>query len=231
MTIKNDEKQLAIKLRKCGFSYNEILKEVSVAKSTLSLWLRDIGMARQQQQKLTQKRLAAAKRGGAVKKLQRIKKESFIKMNAAKDIISITDYNLLLIGATLYWAEGSKQKDHSPSVGVIFSNSDLLMLKVFLLFLDRICNIDKNRIFFELFIHENADYKLAQKWWSEKLNTDLFRIDKVYFKKNPPRKASRKNIENNYHGQLRVRVASSTDLNRKIRGWIEGIISKTFDKK
>ncbi len=38
-------KNIAIKLRKKGYSYNLILKEVRVAKSTLSIWLRDIPYA------------------------------------------------------------------------------------------------------------------------------------------------------------------------------------------
>lgn len=226
MLAKNNEKENAIKFRKQGFSYSEILQQIPVAKSTLSLWLRDIGLAKRQKQQLTEKRLAAIKKGGAARKSQRIEKENAIKKTAQKHIKTINDYELLLIGATLYWAEGSKQKEYSPSVGVIFSNSDLSMIKVFLRFLNKICNIKKNEIFFELFIHETADCKVAQNWWSEKLNIDVEKFQKVYFKKNFIKKIYRKNISNDYHGQLRIRVQNSTDLNRKISGWINGIVLK-----
>ncbi|MDD3728951.1 MAG: hypothetical protein PHH50_01355 [Candidatus Pacebacteria bacterium] len=55
MTQKIKEKEKAIKLRKKGLSYNDILKEIPVAKSTLSLWLRDVGLSKRQRQKLTEK--------------------------------------------------------------------------------------------------------------------------------------------------------------------------------
>jgi hypothetical protein len=57
------EKEKAIDLRKKGLSYNEILKKVPVAKSTLSLWFRDIGLAVRQRQRLTAKKSCAKKSG------------------------------------------------------------------------------------------------------------------------------------------------------------------------
>jgi transposase len=63
MAVKVKEKEIAIELRRQGYSYSEILKRVPVAKSTLSLWLRSLGLAKQQKQRLTEKRLAALKRG------------------------------------------------------------------------------------------------------------------------------------------------------------------------
>jgi len=48
MIFKFKEKEKAIKLRKRGFSYSEILREIPVAKSTLSLWLRSVGLAKKQ---------------------------------------------------------------------------------------------------------------------------------------------------------------------------------------
>ncbi len=42
--MKFEEKQRARELRGQGFSYNQILEQVRVSKSTLSLWLRDINL-------------------------------------------------------------------------------------------------------------------------------------------------------------------------------------------
>ena len=57
----------AIELRKQGFSYREILKQVPVAKSTLSLWLYSVHLSVPQKQTLTQKKLDAARRGAETK--------------------------------------------------------------------------------------------------------------------------------------------------------------------
>ena len=40
------EKETAVALRKKGLSYNEILKRIPVAKSSLSLWLRDLPLTK-----------------------------------------------------------------------------------------------------------------------------------------------------------------------------------------
>ena len=46
MVEKKKEKAKAIRLRRKGKSYNEILEKVPVAKSTLSRWLRDVSLAK-----------------------------------------------------------------------------------------------------------------------------------------------------------------------------------------
>lgn len=224
MLAKKNEKSSAIKLRKRGFSYSEIMQQVPVAKSTLSLWLKNIGLAKTQKQRLTKKKLAASKKGGLFRKIQRINETSAIKSKSSRQIKEIANYELMLIGATLYWAEGAKQKEHNPSVGVLFSNSDLEMMKLFLKFLKKICNIEKNNVSFELFIHKTADSKRARQWWVSGLKIKPESLQKVYFKNTPTQKTKRKNISKEYHGQLRVVVKNSTNLNRQITGWIEGII-------
>lgn len=72
---KRVERKRAIELRKQGLSYREIRSEVPVAKATLSLWLRQVGLAKAQRQRLTAKRLAATHRGAQQlyeEKLERI---------------------------------------------------------------------------------------------------------------------------------------------------------------
>jgi len=70
--VKLKEKEKAIKLRKKGHSYSQILEKIPVAKSTLSLWLRSVKLAKRQKQQLTQKKLAAAFRGAMKRREQRI---------------------------------------------------------------------------------------------------------------------------------------------------------------
>src|SRR5688572_12644217 len=49
----NERKALAISLRKQGKSYREINMELGIAKSTLSGWLRDIQLTKEQRTRLT----------------------------------------------------------------------------------------------------------------------------------------------------------------------------------
>ena len=75
---KNNLKQKAIKLRQIGRTYSEILKEIPIAKSTLSLWLREVGLSKKQVQKITQKRIEGQKRGAQAQKNKRINKQKEI---------------------------------------------------------------------------------------------------------------------------------------------------------
>lgn len=226
MKIFNKEK--AIKLRKEGKSYSEILKVVPVAKSTLSIWLRGVGLSKPQLQRLTNKKLAAAKRGGAVRKLTREKVTEEITRKSVGQIGRISARELFLIGATLYWAEGSKEKDFSPGTGIEFINSDARMLKLFLLWLRNCCKINEEKIHFQIYLHETSKERTHEvvDYWSISLGISKDRLNKIYFKKNnlSPR---RRNIGNAYFGSLRIKVRASSSLVRSVAGWVDGITKET----
>src|SRR3989344_7141328 len=103
MAIKESEKTKAIELRKKGFSYVEILKSVPVAKSTLSLWLRSVGLSKKQKQRLTEKKLSSMQRGWTKWRNQRIDLTEKIKKSARRDVRKISERELWLIGIALYW--------------------------------------------------------------------------------------------------------------------------------
>lgn len=213
----------AIKLRQQGFSYSEILEKVEVSRSTLSLWLRSVGLAKAQKQRLTKKRYEAALRGSQKKKRQRIEKTLTIKEQAATEVGLVNERDLWLAGIMLYWAEGAKAKDYNVSVGVKFGNSDSMMVEIFLRWLKKSLKVSDDNIIFEIYIHESYKERKNDfiKYWSSKLKYSVSKFSRVYFKKNSI-KIVRKNVGNSYHGQLVVRVRKSTDLNRKVSGWIEG---------
>lgn len=52
---KKDLQQKAIRLRKEGKTYSEILRVVPVAKSSLLLWFKDVGLSTEQVQRITAK--------------------------------------------------------------------------------------------------------------------------------------------------------------------------------
>ncbi len=219
--IKEQEKRIAIKLRKQGLSYNEILREVPVAKSTLSVWLKDIGLAKAHKQRLTEKRrLAQLKAQHACRNI-RITRETAIIKAAQQEVGTLSKREFWLIGSALYWAEGSKQKPNHVSQKVSFNNSDPQMILFFDKWVRMFCNKAKNDLIYSIYIHTSGDIERAKRFWGELLNTT---IEKVYFKKGNP-KTNRKNTQASYYGLLRIEVRSSTDLNRKIKGWNLGIVN------
>ncbi|MEF8847088.1 MAG: hypothetical protein V5A57_01500 [Candidatus Paceibacterota bacterium] len=224
---KPELKKKAIKLRKRGLSYKEILEKVPVAKSTLSLWLRDVGLAEKQEQRLTEKKLAAAGRGQKKIREQRERKTEEIKEEAKKEVGEINKRELWIAGIALYWAEGSKERIHNGrtnSAATKFANSDERMIKIYLKWLQEACGISKDRIKFRIYLHENAKDKkdIVQKHWAEVTGFPIEKLNKITWKKHDP-KTNRKNTGKDYYGLLEVKLEKSTDFTRKIAGWVEGL--------
>lgn len=98
------------------------------------------------------------------------------------------------------------------------------MIKVFLKWLKEILIIPKNSIVMEIYIHKNSKDRIneVKKHWSYVTGFTTLEFDRIYFKKHKTVN-HRKNVGNNYYGQLRIRVRRSSVLNRKITGWIEGL--------
>ncbi len=221
---KIKEKEIAIKLRKQGKTYSEILSIVPVAKSTLALWLHSVKLAKKQKQRVTKERLAGSRRGGEVKKKQRIEKQESIILKSKSEINKLSKRELFLIGVVLYWAEGSKEKENNPGSPLRFANSDPYMIKLFLNWLKYI-GVDEKRICFDIYLHENNKYRVFEvvKYWVKQTNFSE-KFFRVYFKKNIL-KTKRKNVfPDSYFGVTRIYVKESSDLVRKINGWVGGIV-------
>jgi len=128
-----------------------------------------------------------------------------------------------LLGIALYWGEGSKIKPWRISDGVIFSNMDSEMALIFEKWLNEKLGVSKNNLRFQLYIHETIkDVDRIKQFWSKKLQINKDEIN-VYYKKNKIN-TLRKNIGNDYNGLIRIKVLKSTDLNRRIAGYIEGLV-------
>ncbi len=226
MKDKLAQKENAVKMRKQGKTYNEILNEVPVAKSTLSLWLREVGLSKGQKQTLTDKRVAAQKRGAARRHEMRLVKTAEIHRLCKKDIKSISKRELFLVGIALYWAEGSKSTGNKTGVMVDFGNSDPQMLKLFIKWLRTFANVTSDDFTLRLHLHENHKSRESEiiKTWSEELGESKNLFTKTLYKKHNP-KTNRTKVDNSYIGLVSVRVKKSTDLNLRILGWIYAIIA------
>ncbi len=224
MFMKSKLKNKAIALRKEGNTYSEIMKAIPVAKSTLSEWLREVGMVKEVKQVFTEKRRLASLRGGQARRNQRITLFNKIIGKAEKEIGKLSKRELWLLGVALYWAEGSKEKESRPGSGVMLINSDADLIVVFLRWLFEICHIPKDQIRCEIYLHDSYKNEIArfQEYWSQKTGLPLSYFNTVYFKRNKIN-TKRKNTGDLYNGQLRVKVYRSSSLNRQIAGWVRGI--------
>src|SRR3989344_2774990 len=220
MIRKIREKEDAIKLRKEGKTYSDILRVIPVAKSTLGLWLKDAKLSNSENQRFTEAKRLASLRGGQAKRKQRIEKQNQTLSTAKTEISHISEHDLFLMGIVLYWAEGAKEKEHRPGSGFEFSNMDPNMIKVILVWLFKVCKINKNMLIFNIFLHkthENRVYEV-KKFWSEVTGFPMSNFSAVYWKRNKL-KTNRRNVQEKYHGVLKIKIKRSSDLVRKIAGW------------
>lgn len=222
MLSKPKEKEYAIRLRKQGYSYSEILAKVPVSQASLSFWLRNVQLNSHQVEHLFAKKRSGQAKGARKRRSVRELQQELIIKNAEKQIKRLSDRELFLLGAVAYWCEGAKQKPHNISSGVMFANSDPFLIKLFLKWLEKACNISQNEIKYILCIHESGNEKKAIEYWSKIMNIQPSDFLRTSFKRHKTL-TNRKNVGENYYGLMRIEVRKSTILNRKIAGWISGM--------
>ncbi|MEO3767807.1 hypothetical protein [Streptomyces sp. B5E4] len=209
----------ARELRKQGKTYDQIQLELGCSKSSISLWVRDLPKP---PPRTPEEASAIAKRGWEATLRKREAERQQTKLDAAREIGHLSDRELFLVGVGLYWSEGAKTKPSSRTERVIFANGDPHMIEVFLAWL-RLLGVEPERLRFHLMIHESADVAAAERFWTERVGSDLSCFDKTSLKKHNPVTA-RRNVGEDYHGCLAVRVLQGADLYRRIEGWWYGIV-------
>ena len=238
--VKKSIKPMVIKLRKQGFSYSEIQKEIYVPKATLSLWLKKLKLTETQLELLRQKKIRAAKRGSETKVTKTRKLIEEIQKSSSADVKSISPRELWLMGIVLYWRERFLNKNESDlRKGVSFTSSDPDLTKLFLKWLYSVGKLKKEEISFDIFLSENrredrgkekqkGGVKIAKNYWAKITDFPKSYFSKIYFlkykkKHNKPGVKKRMVKKKIQFGMLRVRVKASSMLARQISGWIGGI--------
>src|SRR5574341_1543113 len=162
MRAKRLERQQAIALRREGLSYSEIRRRVPVSKSSLSVWLRSVGLVEWQQQRLSERRLAA-RSGGKKLHDQRVQRTIRTIERATREgqqYLHAKDVHWL-IGVVLYWAEGSKPKPWNHDEQFSFTNMDTAMILIMRDWLERYSAVRPADISYDLYIHAGADIQGA----------------------------------------------------------------------
>jgi len=215
------DKHKAIYLRKKGKSYNEIAKILNVSKGTLSLWLRNIKMPPEIEKKFwdkTRKRWAESIiKFNKQRAIEAKERRSKIRLSAASEIKKLTKDNLLLIGAALYWAEGSMWSKWS----LRFANSDPDMIKIIMRFFREICCVSEEKFSLRIHLHPNIEDNKAINFWSKisKVSKKQFSPSQTQISKSSKGK---RNFRKLPYGTLHINI-NNVETTNKVKGWILGI--------
>lgn len=205
-------KQQAITLRKRGFSYNEIKKKIPIAKSTLSLWLKTIPLKAEYRRRLYTKQISILSRGSQSQKERRAREITGLIERAKAEItlpLSLDTYRLM--GAALYWAEGSKQN------GFEITNSDPSFILFMVRWIEKMLNLPPEKLKARLNIYPQQNEKRIKQFWTNLTGIPITNFGKSYVK--PISSGYKKN--NLYYGTIRVEMPKGTDFRHRVFGWIQ----------
>jgi len=222
------DKNIAIKLRKSGKSYNQISASLGIPKSTLSVWLKDLLLSDDAKNKI-QSRVNST----AIKKLiERNKNQTVLakerhektRIAAKEEAGKLLSNPLFLSGVSLYWAEGYKQgANGSKWKCVDFANSDPDMIKLMVGFFIKFFKIKKSDISIQIMLHNPENSSKTIDFWHK-----LTGVPKENFMKTCSvlsRASLQKRNKTLQYGTIHLRVNNVEHFFRLI-GWIDGLKQK-----
>lgn len=221
-------KAQATRLRLQGKSYGEIMKELHISsKGTLSYWFRNLKLSEKAKKHLKKNRQLAYKRGLFAFNEKRTKtilaENESIFYQSCQEIQNLSHKELLLIGATLYWAEGINRELSRGYRLASFTNSDPTMVRVFMRYVREVLLVSDDKIKPGVIIYPNLNAKRVAQFWADIINIP----ESTFWVSIAVSKASKMRKPSNYlpHGTVHIRI-SSRQIFHKIQGHIEGIRKK-----
>lgn len=194
------------------------------SKGTLSYWFRDLKLSTAAKKRLRKNVERAYQRGLLTFNERRTKtirnENKSILHQSSKAIPRLGQKELLLIGASLYWAEGINREARKGYRLASFTNSDPTMVKVFMRYLREVLKVSDDRIKPGVIIYPNLEAEKAKGFWARTtgLAKDSFWVTVAISKASKLRKAS------NYlpYGTVHLRI-NNRQFYYRIQGQIAGI--------
>ena len=202
----------ARQLRSEGLSIKAIARELHVAQSTASLWVRDVPLSEEQRRRLDE--LTPRQRAGLLTNRTRTRQARLESQSIGRLIARIDD-PLHWAGCMLFWAEGSKKRN-----AMAFTNSDADMMCFFMRFLRECYDIPDERVCLSVncFVNNGKTLEEIEAWWLARLELPATCLRKATVNRaSSASKAVRKPL---LHGTARITV-NSTRMVQTIYGAIQ----------
>ena len=210
---KVQEQQRARELRAQSWTLMAIAQHLGVAKSSVSVWVRDVEF------EPGRRRRTGARRGGRnalrERKLDQI--ATFDAQGRAR-MAKLSDDAFLAAGLALYAGEGGK-----PDGSVRFTNTDDSLVRFFCIWLRRHFNIDETRLRGYLYLHQHLDLQAANDHWSTVTGIPLSQFRKPY--RAAPQAGIR--LTKHVHGCFTV-VYSCSRTHREIMGLVRALFARPW---
>ena len=142
-------------LRARGKTLAQIADALGVAKSSVSLWVRDVPFTPSPRRHGPHRRPHPAHEA----KLRQIEE---LNREGRERIRTLSSGEFLVVGVALYAGEGAKGDG-----AVNFANTDPAMIRLFCAWLRRYFEIDESRLRVRVYLHKGLDLAAAEAFWSD----------------------------------------------------------------
>jgi hypothetical protein len=205
---KVEAQEEARRLRAQNLTLADIASKLGVAKSSVSLWVRDVPFTP------SPRRYGPRRRPN---RLHEAKLRQIEELDAAgrERIGTLNEDAFLVAGVALYAGEGAK-RDHS----VVFANSDPAMIRLHCAWLRTFFDIDEARLRIRVYLHEGLDLDAAHAFWSGVTAVPLVQFQAPYRAVADPTRRHTKHE----HGCAYV-VYSCSRTHRRIMGLVRALLS------
>lgn len=176
---KRKEKEKALQLRNLGKSFSQIRAEVDVSKSTLSRWLQDMPLSKEQLVNLRDKNPVRIEKYRETMRRKKDKRLDQVYVRSVKDIGTLSKRDFFIAGLFLYWAEGTKTDDYTTSL----ANTDPAILKFFVKWLE-LLGVDRKKLRIRLHVYSDMSEEKMIHFWSKTLDIPTSQFRKSYIKEN-----------------------------------------------
>ena len=222
---KDDLHQMALKLRADGYSVVDIALELGVAKSTAYQWVKHLPLDRDSEVQRARRREHSKRMTDAQWEPHRQARDAarVTTMAATANWVRSLRYReLLLVGAAIYWCEGSKAKPWRPTdFRMRFINSDPMLVLLFLRFVEAL-GVRRSSLRFRVSIHETADVDAAGRWWADLVGVPVEDFQRPTLKRHSV-VGNRHNTGDGYRGCLAIEVPRSRQMYWKVEGIMRGM--------
>ncbi len=215
--MKKQEQKKAIELRKKGLSIKVIAKKLVVAKSSVSVWVRDVTLTKEQLEQLEADKnsFEVVERRRESRLRNEKEKRQIIMDGAAKEIKTISRKDLQMIGLCLYLGEGAKTQRGA----VKLANSDPAVIKIMMKYFREVCSVPEKKFRCHVHTYSHLSVEKAEDYWSKVTGIPRNQFFKTYSK---PSIASKGKKDSTPYGTVDLTVCD-TKLFLSIMGQIEKI--------
>lgn len=203
MQPKFHQQKRAHDLRVKGHSISDIARRLGVSKSSVSLWTHNISLSSEAQMRIFSLQARARENAYATLSRKRTERERKAYL-ISKDIISrarINTEGAIILCAMIYWCEGNK----NAGDGVIFTNSDKRMIKLFLDLLRLAFKVDEKRFRVCMHLHAYHNEGIQLKFWSK-----ITKIPQGQFIKTFQKEHTGKQTRPGYQGCIQIRYRDAS---------------------